>query len=60
MKLSKHIERIFLGTYDRDAKDAEIAYHRSQIAQNTQVVQSGARVITHMSEMMQLLAHDRK
>lgn len=60
MNLARHIERFFLGEDTRDAKDAEIARYRSQIAQNSQVVQSGARVITHMSEMMQLIAHDRK
>ncbi len=54
--LAKRIERFFLGDYDHDAKDRELAFYRSQIAQNTQVSQSGARVIDHMSNVMKLMA----
>lgn len=54
--LAKRIERFFLGEDRNDEKDAKIAEFTAQIKQNTQVTQSGARVINHMSGMMKLMA----
>lgn len=54
--LAKRIERFFLGEDRNDETDAAIARYQAQIAQNTQVTQSGARVINSMSGMIKLMA----
>lgn len=58
MSLSRWVESLFIGEDMRDEKDREIAYQRSQAINNTQAVQSGARLVQHMSGMLKLMAEE--
>lgn len=55
--LAKRIERWLIGRDDRnDEQDATIAHYQAKIRQDSQVTQSGARLVTHMSGMIKLMA----
>lgn len=58
MTLARWIERIFVGKDLREEKDREIAEQKALIRNSTQAVQSGARLVQHMSGVMQLMAEN--
>lgn len=56
MNLARWVESVFVGEDKRESLDREIALQRSIARNNTQAVQSGARLVQHMSGMLQLMA----
>lgn len=55
MTLARFIERLFIGEDRRESLDREIAAQRSIAINNTQAVQSGARLVQNMSGMLQIV-----
>lgn len=59
MTLAQWIESFFVGQDRREILDREIAIAKSNAINDTQVVQSGARLVQHMSGMLQIIAENQ-
>ena len=59
MNLARWVEGIFVGEDRREQLDRAIDFQRSIARNNTQVVHSGARLIQHMSGMLQLVTESQ-
>jgi hypothetical protein len=59
MTLARWIEKLFLGEDQREDKDRQIAMARSTTLNHTQAVQSGARLVQHMSGVLQIVAESQ-
>lgn len=58
MSLARRIEEFFVGKDRRAETDRAIARERAEMINNVQAVRSGARLVEHMSGMLQLMVNE--
>lgn len=56
MSVARWVESVFVGRDQRKEKDLLIAEQKGIARNNIQAVQSGARLVQHMSGMIQMIA----
>lgn len=59
MTLARWLENIFVGQDKRESLDREIAIVKANAINDTQAVKSGARLVQHMSGMLQIVAESQ-